>query len=115
MLSAEENPNLTQVGPGTPCGEMLRRYWWPVAVSADVGASTIVVTLLGEQAVLFRDGSDTLGLLDKHCAHRGASLEFGRVEKEGLRCCYHGWLYNRAGNCLDQPCEPLESNFKDRI
>jgi nitrite reductase/ring-hydroxylating ferredoxin subunit len=100
MLSAEENPNLTQVGPGTPCGEMLRRYWWPVAVSADVGASPIVVTLLGEQAVLFRDGSDALGLLDKHCTHRGASLEFGRVEKEGLRCCYHGWLYNRAGGTV---------------
>jgi len=89
MLSAEENQNLTKVGPSTPCGEMLRRYWWPVSASADVGASPIVVTLLGEEAVLFRDRSGALGLLDKHCAHRGASLEFGRVEEEGLRCCYH--------------------------
>ena len=106
---------MTQVGPGTPCGEMLRRYWWPVAVSADVGAAPLVVKMLGEEAVLFRDGSGAVGMLDKHCAHRGASLEFGRVEDEGLRCCYHGWLYDRAGNCLDQPCEPPESNFKDRI
>ena len=115
MLSREENEFLTRVGPGTPCGQMLRRYWWPIAVSEDVETAPIVVRLLGEDAVLFRDGSGALGLLDRHCAHRGASLEFGRVEAYGLRCCYHGWLYDRDGRCLDQPCEPPDSNFKDRV
>jgi 5,5'-dehydrodivanillate O-demethylase len=73
------------------------------------------VKLLGQEFVLFRDGSGKLGLLELHCSHRGTSLEFGRVEKSGIRCCYHGWLYDRAGKCLEQPAEPEGSTFKDRI
>jgi 5,5'-dehydrodivanillate O-demethylase len=117
MLTKEENALLTRVGPGTPAGEMLRRYWWPVAFTEEVkpkGTPT-KVTLLGENFVLFRDGSGALGLLELHCSHRGTSLEFGRVEANGIRCCYHGWLYDRRGRCLEQPAEPEDSTFKDRI
>jgi len=115
MLNTEENALLTQVGPQTPCGDMLRRYWWPIGVSADIGKAPVVVRLLGEEFVAFRDGDGEVGMLDLQCAHRGASLEFGRVEDQGLRCCYHGWLFDRDGKCLDQPCEPVDSNFKDRV
>ena len=70
---------------------------------------------LGEDFVLFRDGGGELGILELHCSHRGTSLEFGRVEDNGIRCCYHGWLYDRRGKCLEQPAEPEDSTFKDRI
>ena len=117
MLSHQENDLLTSVGPGTPCGEMLRRYWWPIGFSALVTErqTPTKVRLLGEDFVLFRDGALRLGLLELHCSHRGTSLEFGRVEDQGIRCCYHGWLYDVAGRCLEQPAEPAESTFKDRI
>ena len=117
MLSKEENELLTRVGPGTPAGEMLRRYWWPVGFSALVKgkSSPTKIRLLGEDFVLFRDGGGRLGLVDLHCSHRGTSLEFGRVEDQGLRCCYHGWLYDVNGRCLEQPAEPADSTFKDRI
>ena len=117
MLSRQENDLLTSVGPGTPCGEMLRRYWWPIGFSALVTEkqTPTKVRLLGEDFVLFRDGALRLGLLELHCSHRGTSLEFGRVEDQGIRCCYHGWLYDVAGRCLEQPAEPGESTFKDRI
>ena len=108
MLSKEENELLTRVGPSTPAGEMLRRYWWPVGFSALVKekSSPTKIRLLGEDFVLFRDGGGRLGLVDLHCSHRGTSLEFGRVEDQGLRCCYHGWLYDVNGRCLEQPAEP---------
>jgi 5,5'-dehydrodivanillate O-demethylase oxygenase subunit len=117
MLSRQENHLLTSVGPGTPCGEMLRRYWWPIGFSELVTEkqTPTKVRLLGEDFVLFRDGALRLGLLELHCSHRGTSLEFGRVEDQGIRCCYHGWLYDVAGRCLEQPAEPAESTFKDRI
>lgn len=117
MLSRQENDLLTSVGPGTPCGEMLRRYWWPIGFSELVTEkqTPTKVRLLGEDFVLFRDGARRLGLLELHCSHRGTSLEFGRVEDQGIRCCYHGWLYDVAGHCLEQPAEPAESTFKDRI
>ena len=117
MLSNEENVTLTKVGPDTPAGDMLRRYWWPVAFTEElqIKARPVKVRLLGEEFVLFRDGGGELGLLDLHCSHRGTSLEFGRVEANGIRCCYHGWLYDRRGKCLEQPAEPEDSNFKDRI
>lgn len=117
MLSAQENERMTRVGRGTPAGEMLRRYWWPVAFTEEVKAKgrPAKVTLLGEEFVLFRDGGGRLGLLELHCSHRGTSLEFGRVEESGIRCCYHGWLYDLRGNCLEQPAEPEDSTFKDRI
>jgi 5,5'-dehydrodivanillate O-demethylase len=117
MLSREENALLTHVGRGTPAGEMLRRYWWPVAFTERVRlkGAPVKVKLLGEDLVLFRDGGGALGLLELHCSHRGTSLEFGRVEDNGIRCCYHGWLYDRRGKCLEQPAEPEGSTFKDRI
>jgi 5,5'-dehydrodivanillate O-demethylase oxygenase subunit len=117
MLSKEENELLTRVGPGTPAGAMLRRYWWPVGFSEQVIklGQPIKVRLLGEDLVLFRDGGGHLGLLALHCSHRGSSLEFGRVEENGLRCCYHGWLYDAQGTCLEQPAEPADSTFRSRV
>jgi len=117
MLSNEENEFLTRVGPGTPAGEMLRRYWWPVAFTEEIKSKgkPAKIRLLGEDFVMFRDGAGLLGLLELHCSHRGTSLEFGRVEEVGIRCCYHGWLYDRRGKCLEQPAEPEDSTFKERI
>ena len=117
MLSKEENELLTRVGPGTPAGEMLRRYWWPVGFTEHVKEKgrPVRTRLLGEDLVLFRDGNERLGLLGLHCSHRGTSLEFGRVEDRGIRCCYHGWLYDVRGRCLEQPAEPEGSTFKDRV
>lgn len=117
MLSPEENELLTRVGPGTPAGEMLRRYWWPVGFTEQVKESDrpVAVKLLGEELVLFRSGGGRLGLLARHCSHRGTSLEFGRVEKKGIRCCYQRWLYDVGGRCLEQPAEPEDSTFKERI
>jgi 5,5'-dehydrodivanillate O-demethylase oxygenase subunit len=117
MLSKEENELLTRVGPRTPAGEMLRRYWWPVAFSDDVKSkgAPVKIKFLTEEFALFRDGAGELGLVALHCSHRGTSLEFGRVEEKGIRCCYHGWLYDVRGNCLEQPAEPGDSTFKERI
>jgi 5,5'-dehydrodivanillate O-demethylase len=117
MLPIEENELLTRVGPETPAGAMLRRYWWPVGFSEEVKpkGAPVKMRLLGEDFVLFRDGGGELGILELHCSHRGTSLEFGRVEDNGIRCCYHGWLYDRRGKCLEQPAEPEDSTFKDRI
>jgi 5,5'-dehydrodivanillate O-demethylase len=107
---------MTLVGPGTPCGELMRRYWHPIAgVSELEDEPTKAVRLLGEDLVLYRDRSGEYGLLGQHCPHRKASLEYGVPEEHGLRCCYHGWLFDPAGNCLEQPAEPAESSFKDRI
>jgi phenylpropionate dioxygenase-like ring-hydroxylating dioxygenase large terminal subunit len=115
----EENP--ARIGPGTLSGEVFRRYWLPVEVSANLGGgrggflgvnNPLRITMLGEHLVLFRDGSGRPGLVAEHCSHRGTSLYYGRVEQEGLRCLYHGWRYDREGNVLDTPAEPPESNFK---
>ena len=97
---------LTDVGPGTPCGEMLRRYWQPVAASSAVTSRPSQVRILCEDLILFRDGSGRAGLLYPHCIHRGTSLFWGHVEADGIRCCYHGWKFDVEGNCLEQPCEP---------
>jgi nitrite reductase/ring-hydroxylating ferredoxin subunit len=97
---------LTEVGPGTPCGELLRRYWQPVAASAKVTSRPSQVRVLCEDLILFRDGSGRAGLLYPHCIHRGTSLPWGHVEPDGIRCCYHGWKFDVEGNCLQQPCEP---------
>src|SRR5437773_2020081 len=93
----EPDKELTQFGPGTPCGEYLRRFWQPVGLSADLTDLPRAVTIMGEELVLFRDGRSQVGLLQMHCSHRATSLEFGTVENEGLRCCYHGWLYAYDG------------------
>jgi phenylpropionate dioxygenase-like ring-hydroxylating dioxygenase large terminal subunit len=97
---------LAEVGPGTPTGELLRRYWHPVALTADACDRPARVRVLGEDLILFRDGAGHPGLVLEHCTHRGSSLYYGRVEAEGIRCCYHGWLFARDGRCLDKAVEP---------
>ena len=116
-LTREENELLTLTGSGTPCGEVLRRYWQPVALSEELpfGGPPIPVCILSEDLVLFRDESGRPGLLGLHCAHRGADLSYGRLENGGLRCIYHGWLYDIHGGCLEQPGEPSGSMFHERI
>ena len=116
MLSKEANERLTRVGPGTPMGELLRRYWHPVATVPELDAEPVLaVTVLGENLALFRSDSGALGLVAQRCAHRGASLAYGIPEEEGLRCPYHGWRFDRTGQCNEQPAEPADSTFKDRI
>ena len=114
-MRQEENELLTRVGPGTKMGRLLRRYWWPVGFSEELGSKPLPVRLLGEDLVLFRQGDGTIGLTDRYCAHRRASLELGRVESNGIRCCYHGWLYGADGRCLDMPAEPADSKLKDEV
>jgi phthalate 4,5-dioxygenase oxygenase subunit len=108
MISQEENKLLTQTDPQTPCGELLRRYWQPVALSEELpkGGRPLKVRILGEDLVLFRDDQDRPGLLGLHCSHRSTDLSYGRVEDGGLRCLYHGWLYDICGRVLEQPGEP---------
>ena len=106
---------LTRVGPGTPCGELLRRYWQPVSQSANVTATPQNLRVLGEDLILFRDGSGRAGLLHSRCAHRGTSLYYGKVDEQGIRCCYHGWQYDVEGRCIDQPCEPEGGLHKDNV
>lgn len=116
MLSKELNETLTRVGPGTPMGNLLRRYWHPIAGAVELETTpTKKVRLLGEDLVLYRDKSDNLGLIQEKCPHRGVSLEYGILEKDGLRCQYHGWCFNNKGQCIDQPGEPDKSTFKNRI
>lgn len=110
-----ENAELTHVEFGTPMGELLRRYWQPVALSEELTDLPRAIRILGEDLVVFRDGNGRVGVLDQHCAHRGTSLEYGRIEPEGIRCCYHGWLYDVEGRCLQQPGEPPDSTGKDRV
>jgi len=113
MLTPEENELLTRVGPETPMGRLMRRYWAPVLFSSELAEPDCPprrVRVLGEDLVAFRDTSGRVGLLEQHCPHRGASLFFGRNEECGLRCVYHGWKFDVAGNCVDMPNEPAESN-----
>lgn len=114
-MTPEENEMLTRVGPGTPGGEMLRRYWWPVGFAEQIQRKPVPTRLLGEDFVLFRDGKGTIGMLDDACAHRRASLALGRVEERGLRCCYHGWLYDAVGRCLEMPAEPPGSRLYEEV
>src|SRR5262249_13191848 len=97
---------LTLVGRGTPMGELLRRYWHPVGLTTDATGIPRRVRLLGEDLILFRDGSGRPALLHPRCTHRGADLYYGKIETQGIRCCYHGWLFAADGRCLEQPCEP---------
>jgi 5,5'-dehydrodivanillate O-demethylase len=115
MLSREENELLTRVGPGTPAGEMLRRYWLPIAFINELKGRPLRRRILGEDLVLFRDEQNRLGLLALRCSHRGTSLEFGHLEDGGLRCCYHGWLYDVEGRVLEMPGEPPDSSFRQRL
>jgi phenylpropionate dioxygenase-like ring-hydroxylating dioxygenase large terminal subunit len=111
----EPDPELTRVGPGTACGELMRRYWQPVCLSAELADLPKPVKILGEDLIAFRDGQGRAGLLFSRCSHRGASLEYGRVEQRGLRCCYHGWLYDVEGNVVEMPLEPSNNPFLKQI
>jgi len=116
MLSKKENESLTRVGPGTPAGEFLRRYWHPVAVAAELKEKPIKqVRILGEDLVLYRGGDGRYGLLAERCSHRGASLGYGKIEGSNIRCPYHGWLYDPAGRCVEQPAESPDSTYKERV
>ena len=112
----EPDEEFLHVGPSTPCGEYLRRFWHPVAMSSqlDKGNPT-AIRILGEDLVIFRDLSGRVGLLHKHCAHRRASLEFGRIETHGIRCCYHGWHFDIDGTILETPGEPEDSKIRHEI
>lgn len=106
MLSVEENRRLTEVGPGTPMGELMRRYWMPIAISDQVGSRPVARRLLGEDLVVFRTGGGEVGVVDRRCAHRRTDLSIGICEQSGIRCGYHGWLYALDGKCIEQPAEP---------
>ncbi|MGH7843570.1 MAG: Rieske 2Fe-2S domain-containing protein [Candidatus Binatia bacterium] len=117
MLTQEENELLARVGPGTPAGQLLRRYWQVVGAAAELTREKPKkrVRVLGEDLVLFRDQTGGYGLVGEHCSHRGASLYYGFVEDGGIRCAYHGWKYDPSGKCLEQPFESPEARFKEKI
>jgi phthalate 4,5-dioxygenase oxygenase subunit len=124
QMKAEQNELLTRIGPGTPCGALLRRYWQPVALVEEFDPSVDermrdrplkAVRLLGQDFVLFRDDAGRWGLIDRDCPHRGADLAYARHEGDGVRCPFHGWKFDAAGRCLDTPAEPLGSRLCDRI
>ena len=110
-----EDEYLTHVDPGTPAGEYLRRFWQPVAYTHQLTGLPLRIEIMGEELVLFRDGRGEIGLLELHCSHRGTSLEFGLIEERGIRCCYHGWLFDVVGRILETPLEPPGSTLKDRL
>jgi nitrite reductase/ring-hydroxylating ferredoxin subunit len=118
MLTKEDNELLCRVGPGTPMGNLLRRYWLPALLSSEApepDSPPVRVRLLREDLIAFRDTNGDVGLVANSCPHRGASLFFGRNEEAGLRCVYHGWKYDVTGACVDMPSEPAESNFKAKV
>src|ERR1700726_3955690 len=118
MITHEQNALLTQTGPGTPMGELFRRYWIPAMLAAELprpNCPPVRVQLLCERLIAIRDTEGGIGLMDEFCAHRGVSLWFGRNEESGLRCPYHGWKYDVTGQCVDVPSEPEESGFCRRI
>ena len=109
MLTAARNELLTRVGPGTPMGELLRRYWQPIGGASELEKNPIKpIRLMGENLVLYKDLSGTFGLVDRHCPHRRADMSYGWVEASGIRCSYHGWRYDETGACIDQPYEDTD-------
>ena len=118
MLSANDNELLTRTGPGTPMGELFRRFWMPVLIAAELpepDCPPVRVGALGEELVAFRDTNGTVGLIEGRCPHRRAELFWGRNEECGLRCVYHGWKFDVEGNCVDMPSEPPESQFREKV
>ncbi|MGA2396033.1 MAG: Rieske 2Fe-2S domain-containing protein [Candidatus Lustribacter sp.] len=115
----EQNERLTRVGPGTPMGNMLRRYWQPIAVAVELSATPVKrVRVLGEDLTLYRDKSGTYGLIAEKCPHRCVSMEYGLPEADGLRCMYHGWVFDATGQCIEQPFEDRvnpDAHYKDRV
>ena len=118
MLDQSKNKLLTGVGPATPMGGLLRRYWMPIAAVSEFETQSIKpIRLLGEDLTLYKDMSGTLGLIGRHCPHRCADMSYGFVEPCGLRCNYHGWLFDRDGRCLEQPYEDVaqpDARFKEK-
>ena len=118
MLSQQDNEYLCRIGPGTPMGNMFRQYWIPAIRSDELPSPDcppVRIKLLGEELIGYRTTSGKTGLMQNACPHRGASMFFGRNEEEGLRCVYHGWKFDVAGNCVDMPSEPAESNFRNKV
>ncbi len=115
LPAPSHDEELTRVGRRTPMGELLRRYWHPVGLCADAGDTPRQVRALGEELILFRDAAGRAGLLHARCCHRGTTLHYGRVEPDGIRCCYHGWKFDVEGHCLDQPMEPEGGRQRGRI
>ena len=116
MLSVQANEEITRVGAGTPMGELMRRYWHPIAATPELKENpTKSVRLLGENLTLYKDRSGTLGLIDESCPHRRVNLLYGIPEEKGLRCPYHGWLMDETGQCIEMPAEAPDSTFKDRV
>ena len=117
MLSKEDNEALTRTGPDTSGGKLLRQYWQPVAMLSDLpeNGAPLPLKVMDENLVLFRDEHNQLGLLGQHCPHRRADLSYGRVEGGGLRCLYHGWVFDVHGQCLEQPAEPHGKSFCQRV
>ena len=118
MLRKEQNDLITQTGPKTDMGDLFRRYWIPALLAEELPSNDcapVRVKLLSERLIAFRDSEGRLGLIDEFCPHRGASLWFGRNEKCGLRCPYHGWKFDFTGQCIEVPSEPVESGFKEKI
>ena len=109
------DPLLTRTDPGTPCGEYLRRFWQPVAFVRELGDVPRRIRIMGEDLVVFRDRSGRVGLLQLHCTHRGTSLEFGIPQERGIRCCYHGWVFDVDGRILETPGEPSDSTLRQRL
>lgn len=108
------NHDLTDTAPGTKMGDLLRRYWHPVGLAGDATDRPKAIRALGEDLILFRDQQGRPGLLYPRCAHRGTTLYYGKIEDRGIRCCYHGWLFDVEGNCLEQPCEPELGRHRDK-
>ena len=106
---------LVEVGRGKPMGELLRRYWHPIGLVSDANCTPRKVRALGEDLILFRDGAGRAGLVHARCCHRGTTLYYGKVDARGIRCCYHGWLFDTQGHCLEQPCEPQGGLFRDKV
>ncbi|HVV95095.1 MAG TPA: Rieske 2Fe-2S domain-containing protein, partial [Hyphomicrobiales bacterium] len=119
MLDAGRNKALTEVGPGTPMGELMRRHWHPIAAVKELDENPVkAVRLLGEDLVLYKDRGGRYGLVERHCPHRSADLSYGFVEDCGLRCNYHGWLFDNDGRCLEQPYEDIaapEVRYRDKV
>ena len=118
MLSVEDNELLTKVGPGSPMGDLLRRFWFPAMLEEEIAAPDsppVKLRLLGEDLIAFKDTDGRIGILDAYCPHRRVHLYFGRNEECGLRCVYHGWKFDVDGNCVDMPPEPEETNFAHKV
>jgi len=116
-MRAEDNETLTMVGPGTPMGNLMREYWYPILKSDEISVDGAPrrFRLLGENLLAFRDSEDRVGIIEPYCPHRRAELFYGRNEECGIRCVYHGWKFDVDGNCVDLPSEPPETDFKHKV